>query len=189
MLGRKPATAGAIFGQLCLSRAGLKSVDSVHDSRRVIEVSQQFTTHNLAILLDAGVHPQTPWFELALSAGQTTAELLLRVPRSPNPQTTLRNAGYAWRQALFFLKCAGEERAPEFMTRLKPAKVRQIGRSARCSMDLILSCTEGDLRQPTVRLLSAGWRAGAAIHMGPSGPPHPRIRDASQAIYATTEFL
>lgn len=122
MLGRKPATAGAIFGQLCLSRAGLKSVDSVHDSRRVIEVSQQFTTHNLAILLDAGVHPQTPWFELALSAGQTTAELLLRVPRSPNPQTTLRNAGYAWRQALFFLKCAGEERAPEFMTRLQASE-------------------------------------------------------------------
>jgi hypothetical protein len=106
-----PADAKALlFGELCIRRAGGLSGGSVAENGRVIEQSQILTTHNLATLVRVGVAPPEGWQSLTRRAIQTTVRLVEQVSGNPRPLATVKDAAYAWRQAVFFLSlCAPAE--------------------------------------------------------------------------------
>lgn len=105
------------FASLCLELAGADPGWSVAGNGAVLEWSQILTTHNLAVLVENGTRPAKPWSRLADEAWTTTRELLTLAPTQPRPLATVKNAAYAWRQALFFTALDGLDGAGEFLQR------------------------------------------------------------------------
>jgi hypothetical protein len=71
-----------------------------------IERAQLYTTHNLAALEHFGIKPDNSYTALSLQALQHSFKILQRIQRHPEVYGALaavKNAAYAWRQALFFL--------------------------------------------------------------------------------------
>ncbi|WP_375430408.1 hypothetical protein [uncultured Friedmanniella sp.] len=104
----RESNRGWSFADLCRARAGRPAVDgwSVAANGMVIEQSQILTTHNLAALVTLGVRPTRPWVDLARDSIEQTAALLDRATRQPRPLATVKDAAYAWRQAVFYLSQA-----------------------------------------------------------------------------------
>jgi hypothetical protein len=106
------------FAALCEERARAasggrsRSSWSVAAQGMVIEQAQILTTHNLATLVArAGVHPADGWDVLARRAFLRVWQLTARLEGNLRPLTTVKDAAYAWRQAVFFLSlCAPAER-------------------------------------------------------------------------------
>lgn len=99
---------GLSFGALCSSRAGQKGGRwrSVPANGTIIEQSQILTTHNLAALVDLGIRPTRSWADLARESIEQTAAKLALAARQPRPLPTVKDAAYAWRQAIFYLSVA-----------------------------------------------------------------------------------
>lgn len=104
----RPTDPGPTFGDLCWTRAGRSSSDpwSVAANGTVIEQSQILTTHNLAALVSIGAQPNRSWIDLARDAVDRTGALLELASRQRRPLATVKDAAYAWRQAIFFLSVA-----------------------------------------------------------------------------------
>lgn len=103
------------FGDVCWERSGNRDSNrySVATNGTVIEQAQILTTHNLAVLVHAGVEPERSWTDLAESALAGVASRLELAPRQERPLATVKDAAYAWRQMLFFLSVApGTEIVP-----------------------------------------------------------------------------
>lgn len=96
------------FGDLCSARAARAPNGgwSVAANGTIIEQSQILTTHNLAGLVSIGVQPTRLWIDLAREAIDRTGALLELASRQRRPLTTVKDAAYAWRQAVFFLSVA-----------------------------------------------------------------------------------
>lgn len=138
----RPTEPGLSFGDLCWSRAG-RAPDggwSVAANGTIIEQSQILTTHNLAALVSIGVQPTRAWIELARDAVDRTGALLGLASRQRRPLATVKDAAYAWRQAVFFLSVAD------------PAEAQSLLRdeSLTASGPLVMSELIGDLRQAAV---------------------------------------
>ncbi len=103
------------FGDLCEARAGHSQAEgwSVARNGTIIEQSQILTTHNLAALVTLGVTPRKPWSELARECISKTASLLELASRQPRPLPTVKDAAYAWRQAVFFLSVSTQDDAEQ----------------------------------------------------------------------------
>ncbi|WP_119726710.1 hypothetical protein [Thermomonospora amylolytica] len=104
----KRVSAG--FDRLCHSRAGVPAQrwGPVAQNGMVIEQAQILTTHNLAALAGPiGADPAPGWDDLARRAFTTACRLVGRVHRNPRPLPAIKDAAYAWRQALFFLSLCG----------------------------------------------------------------------------------
>ena len=86
---------------------------SVAANGQIIERQQILTTHNLAVLVKLGVQPGRSWAELAHHAAGRSFQLLERARNSPWPLPAIKNAAYAWRQAVFFLSICGDDTATE----------------------------------------------------------------------------
>jgi hypothetical protein len=107
------------FAALCARRAEAASGGAVASSwsvaaqGMVIEQAQILTSHNLATLVSrAGVAPAGGWEPLAREAFGTVWRLAARLEGNPRPLGTVKDAAYAWRQAVFFLSlCTPAERA------------------------------------------------------------------------------
>ena len=82
---------------------------SLADNGRIIERQQILTAGNLAVLTGLGVEPRDGWGKLALRAARHAFRLLRLAPRQEYPQTTVKNAAIAWRQALFFQAMSGDD--------------------------------------------------------------------------------
>lgn len=79
----------------------------------VIEQAQVLTTHNLAVLVaDVGFRPTTGWRPLADGAARRCVERLDLAERSPHPLRAVKDAAYAWRQAVSYLSMDGAEEPP-----------------------------------------------------------------------------
>lgn len=104
----RPIDPGPTFGDLCSARAGRSASDrwSVAANGTVIEQSQILTTHNLAALVSIGARPTRSWIELGREAIDRTRALLELAARQRRPLATVKDAAYAWRQAVFFLSVA-----------------------------------------------------------------------------------
>lgn len=111
------AEPGQGFNDLCWARTGRTPDDewSVAANGTVIEQSQILTTHNLAALVSINVQPTRPWIELAHEAIRRTGAYLDVASRQQRPLATIKNAAYAWRQAIFFLSVAGPSEAKTFL--------------------------------------------------------------------------
>ncbi|RFU43189.1 hypothetical protein DZF91_02510 [Actinomadura logoneensis] len=103
------------FAALCQARAGAATSSWVVVNGRTIEQAQILTTHNLAVLAGTvGVQPGPGWPELARRAYVVMCDRLLTAHRSALPLRAVKDAAYAWRQALFFLSMAGDAEARDF---------------------------------------------------------------------------
>ena len=96
------------FAELCIGRAAEAGSGGSRAARNgaVLEQSQILTTHNLAILVDAlnledQLREQAP--ELARQALRWTARRLSQPATRHAALIQVKNAAYAWRQALFLL--------------------------------------------------------------------------------------
>lgn len=104
------------FADVCARRAGSagRSWSAAHNGT-IIEQAQILTTHNLAALVGLGVRPGRPWLDLALAAHRRAEQLVALASQQRRPLATIKDAAYAWRQALFFLSMAGDGAVPEFL--------------------------------------------------------------------------
>lgn len=105
------AATSRTFAALCAERAGDRSGPSwVAGNGMVIEQAQILTTHNLAALVHPiGVDPAQGWGELSRGAFSVACRLVGRIAGNPRPLATIKDAAYAWRQAVFFLSLCGLE--------------------------------------------------------------------------------
>jgi len=107
--GRFAAATSEGFAALCRERAG-DPKGRVAARGMVIEQAQILTTHNLAALVHPiGVDPAPGWPELARRAFTGVCRRVRKVHRNPYPLTAIKDAAYAWRQALFFLSLCSLE--------------------------------------------------------------------------------
>ncbi|GAA2123543.1 transcriptional regulator [Actinomadura napierensis] len=97
------------FDELCRTRAGdLAGRSWVAANGKVIEQAQILTSHNLAPLVHPiGASPSPGWDDLARRAFAVTCRLVKQVHGNPRPLGTVKDAAYAWRQAVFFLALCG----------------------------------------------------------------------------------
>lgn len=96
------------FAHLCFKRAGeAPGWGRTAQHGKVIEQSQILTTHNLAVLVSLGA--SLPWATLATRAWRDCVNLLRLACREPRPLGTVKNAAYAWRQAVFFTSLAAAD--------------------------------------------------------------------------------
>ncbi|GGV01022.1 hypothetical protein GCM10010182_18070 [Actinomadura cremea] len=96
------------FRDLCRTRAGATGGWSVPGNGMIIEQAQILTTHNLAVLVHPiEADPLDGWDGLARRAFGTACRLVRKVEGAPRPLGTIKDAAYAWRQALFFLSLCG----------------------------------------------------------------------------------
>lgn len=111
---RRPQTN--TFTELCAHRARSAGRSwSVANNGTIIEQAQILTTHNLAALVHLGVQPSRPWLELAFAANRRAERLITLSRQQRRPLPTIKDAAYAWRQAIFFLSMAGDAAVPEFL--------------------------------------------------------------------------
>ncbi|QFG21503.1 hypothetical protein [Actinomadura sp. WMMB 499] len=96
------------FGDLCKARSGVTGRPWTAANGMIIEQAQILTTHNLALLVHpAGADPLDGWDGLARRAFGTACRLVRKVHGNPRPLGTIKDAAYAWRQAVFFLALCG----------------------------------------------------------------------------------
>jgi hypothetical protein len=135
------ARTSAAFDALCQERA--RTMAGADDDERarvrswvavngaVIEQAQILTTQNLATLVArVEVTPATGWAELAYRCFVTVCRLVARAHRNPRPLPVVKDAAYAWRNALFFASLTGSGEQVGFEDRMhrevraQPAHVR-----------------------------------------------------------------
>ncbi len=110
---RSQPPAAARFDEICAAAAPFGRRRTVAGRGVVIERQQLLTTHNLSALVTvAGVRPNSSWADLAIRAGAHAARRLAQAQSRPMPLRTVKNAAYAWRQAVFFATLAGPEAFP-----------------------------------------------------------------------------
>ncbi|WP_433473786.1 transcriptional regulator [Spirillospora sp. CA-142024] len=97
------------FADICKDRAGDRTGASwVAANGTVIEQAQILTTHNLAALVHpVGVDPAEGWGDLARRAFGVACRLMRQVEGNPRPLRAVKDAAYAWRQAVFYLALCG----------------------------------------------------------------------------------
>ncbi|GMK57993.1 hypothetical protein CspeluHIS016_0500250 [Cutaneotrichosporon spelunceum] len=96
------------FAHMCFKRANEKpGRGRTAQHGKVIEQSQILTTHNLAVVLSLGA--SLPWAKLAKRAWAECVHLLRLACHEPRPLGTVKNAAYAWRQAVFFTSLAADD--------------------------------------------------------------------------------
>ncbi len=108
------------FEMLCSRGVPDGDVWSVARNGMIIERQQLLTTHNLAALLHhGGVRPRRSWSELALAAAGRTALLLRLTQDQPRPLSSVKDAAYAWRQAVFFVSSAPADTQPDLIAQMR----------------------------------------------------------------------
>jgi hypothetical protein len=109
MRGRSVSATEA-FDEQCNEAVPAGSGWSTARNGMVIEHQQLLTTQNLAVLITlGGVQPTRTWPDLAVTAAIHCARLLQLAQHQKRPLATVKDAAYAWRQALFFLTIAGPD--------------------------------------------------------------------------------
>lgn len=124
---------------------------SVAASGQIIERQQILTTHNLAVLVKLGVQPGRSWAELAHHAAGRSFQLLELARNSPWPLPAIKNAAYAWRQAVFFLPICGDDTAADALRDLPGATPWPAARI----LDDLTRCLQGEPVTPFT-----GWTQG-----------------------------
>ncbi|UGQ09877.1 hypothetical protein LO772_23655 [Yinghuangia sp. ASG 101] len=131
-LGSRGTSSVTPFAALCRERAGVPRGGSwVAANGTVIEQAQILTTHNLAALvhpvgMDAGGAP-----DLARAAFAGVCRLVRQVDGNPRPLGTIKDAAYAWRQAVFFMALCGLEDQITVMAAMQDHARRQPDHAVR----------------------------------------------------------
>ena len=123
----------------------------VADNGAIIEQAQVLTTHNLAVLVAAsGYRPDQGWRALADGAARRCVERLDLAERSPRPLRAVKDAAYAWRQAVFYLAMDAADGAPAGFRGLARTHGADVGRRWAHVLD--------SLDEPGAMLPFYGWQ-------------------------------
>jgi hypothetical protein len=170
------------FAALCVVRAGRTSAgNSIAGNGMVLEQSQILTTHNLAVLVDA-LDLTGPLREQAPELAARTFDWVVRRMARPagNPHAALiqlKNAAYAWRQAIFLLSFCPTEVQRAEVTRLRDSAPPRL---APALDGLAYAVEHGRFPEngPARRFL--GWAAGPHWYLdGAAAGDSPGIRPDS----------
>jgi hypothetical protein len=125
---RSGRVIAADFAALCAARArqahfGNGTGSAVAVNGTILEQSQILTTHNLAILIDAlDLHDHIAGLALDL-ADRALAWVIRRLQQQPATRRAalqaIKNAAYAWRQAIYFLSLCPPPAQTEALARLR----------------------------------------------------------------------
>ncbi len=80
---------------------------SVARNGKIIERQQVITAHNVITLVELGCRPTRGWGWAAIEAARRSFRLLAVASRQARPLATIKNAAYAWRQAVLYWSLAG----------------------------------------------------------------------------------
>jgi len=171
----EPASPGAAaeFAGSCRARAGVaRKTWGVAANGAVIEQAQVLTTHNLAVLVaDVGVRPSQGWRPLADGAARRCVARLDLARRSSRPLRAVKDAAYAWRQAVFYLSMDGQS--------ADPASFRGVGKGLGPDTSRQWTRLLDGLDEPGSSAPFYGWNtwrpppaAAVASTEAPRGPPH-----------------
>ncbi|WP_150255023.1 transcriptional regulator [Nocardiopsis deserti] len=161
----RPGGGATAFDRLCRERAGDPRW-GVAGNGTVIEQAQILTTHNLAVLVEAGARPACGWAELARRAHALTVRTVESLPRVSPPMPHVKNAAFAWRQTVFFLSLCTEPEQREvtaWMEGLAPDQPHHTRERLEPVLAGLRQVVEGDPLQetgvPTGRRRFLGWAA------------------------------
>lgn len=147
----EPATE---YAELCHRRAGLRRARSVAENGAVIEQSQILTTHNLAVLVAvASVEPRHGWAAAAATSLHASLRMLRRARNDRLPLRSLKNAAYAWRQAVFYLSMM-----PDSEALLTISDARAMSLRSRSVAGVVHAGLLDDLEQARTATSPATWR-------------------------------
>jgi hypothetical protein len=182
-------TTAEDFAALCASRARLAhtsggSGSRVAVNRTILEQSQILTTHNLAILIDAlGLGDRVA--DLAPELADRAFAWLVHKLRQRQPAyrarlQAVKNAAYAWRQALYFLSLCPPHAHAEALARLRD-QVQAVGEDFQArfapAVDGLAYVIAGGRFDATGlapdRAVAAGSWAGPSARTGSSPRTHP----------------
>lgn len=162
-----PEPTAPMFADLCTRGVPDGSRWSVARNGMIIERQQILTTHNLAALLSlGGVALRRPPGDLAEAAAARAALLLDRAQRQERPLAGVKDAAYAWRQAVFFLSLTP---GPELPSRVE--SLRRVPLASRWPMSEVidgLAAAAARVAGPGTRPF-LGWTLGS--HWTLSRPP------------------
>ena len=114
------ASANRQFAALC--GADAYQGWSIAGNGQIIERQQVFTTHNLAALIASGVTPSRPWADLAVAAAAVCAASAHIAQTQAHPRHAIKDAAYAWRQAVFFCSLVEPAAMPGVIARMRAAR-------------------------------------------------------------------
>lgn len=158
--------AGA-FADMCRHRAGVESGGwSVAANGAVIEQAQVLTTHNLALVVSAyGCAPDTGWAAAATASLRAAVRGLQGAETQPKPLRLLKNAAYAWRQAVFYLSMLPADESLDVLESVQQEAERPgaSGVVAARLFDDARGCLNGERR---VVLPLYGWAHGRHAILG-----------------------
>lgn len=142
------------FAELCHRRAGLRRARSVAENGATIEQSQVLTTHNLAVLVAVtSVEPRDGWALAAATSLHASLRLLRRARNDQRPLRSLKNAAYAWRQAVFYLSMMPDAAASATIGDARAASLRTVSVAGVVHAGLL-----DDLQQASTAASPAAWR-------------------------------
>ncbi|HEY6795888.1 MAG TPA: hypothetical protein VI248_14505 [Kineosporiaceae bacterium] len=152
--------AGDAFARLCAERAGPPGRGrgggrAVAANGMVIEQAQILTTHNLAALVSLGVRPANGWAQLAGTALDEAIRLLGNAQTARHRLRLVKNAAYAWRQAVFFLSMSPEEDRPAVLDQARAEAPRR----SQLTRDQRQTLLDG-LADPGTAAPFLGWTLG-----------------------------
>jgi len=130
-----------------------------------IELAQIYTTHNLAILVSEDVKFENSYENLAFKAFDEALKLISLSKKKKeadafqNYLRTIKNAAYAWRQAIFFLSFANNETAGNTVKTVKKRSLCLLGDDITNNLFRRLeNCAQGEC--PTNDKIFLGWTSG-----------------------------
>lgn len=130
----------------------------------VIERAQIYTTHNLAMLIAENIELEHSYEELASKAFSHSLRLIIQSKRAKkagnNYLGAIKNAAYAWRQALFFLSLSPEETIEKTICHVEEKFLRSIDKDIsnelfnRLKVSIHMECSH-EIARPFL-----GWTVG-----------------------------
>ena len=90
------------FDRMCGCHESGDECWSVARNGKIIERQQIITTHNIITLGELGCQPSRGWAHAATQAARDTFRLLGLATQREHPLAAIKNAAYAWRQAVLY---------------------------------------------------------------------------------------
>ena len=129
-----------------------------------IELAQIYTTHNLAALVAEEIRLERSYKELAYMAFDHSQRLIVRGMKTKKQGDrylrAVKNAAYAWRQALFFLSLSPAESVDVTIGTAEELFLRSLGQDITCEIFKRLKIAVHEECSDQIARPFLGWTSG-----------------------------